>query len=172
MNHSAQPGPGVVRTESGGAWRRGDQWISNGGVCKVFRRRKMGHNVTLCQPKHEADIWNFSLFLHWDTLTTNPELLPAPACVIHKGRRKFVFSSIQRCCQNVQLWNLVLCVHFVQHSVLSDWWQKAPGWCVVTNKPLAAVYSFIYQRPWLLWPMCRVVCPSTKTSNNSFLSSS
>ena len=29
----------------------------------------------------------------------NPELLPAPACVIHNGRRKFVFSSIQGCCQ-------------------------------------------------------------------------
>ena len=57
----------------------------------------------------------------------NPELLPAPACVIHNGRRKFVFSSIQGCCQNVQLWNLVLCVHFVQLSV-SDGGQKA-GWC-------------------------------------------
>ena len=101
----------------------------------------------------------------------NPELLPAPACVIHNGRRKFVFSSIQRCCHNVQLWNLVLCVHFVQLSVSRQTGDKKLDG-VVTNKPLAAVYSFIYQRPWLQWRLCGVVWLGTKTSNNSFLSSS
>ena len=146
-----------------------DQWISNGGVCKVFTKCTMGHIVTLYQPKHEADIWNFSLCLHWDSLTTNPELLPllAPACLCNPQRtEKICFllnTTLLSKCAVMEFSALLPCILCNRLRV-----DKNAG--VVTNKPLAAVYSFIYQWPWQLWAVWSG--PGTKTYNNSFLSSS
>ena len=156
-------GPGVVRTEKA-RWPVNIKWrclqsvhkVHNGAQCDIVPAQTRGWHLEFftMPPLRQSDN------KPWVTAT-------ASSCLCNPQRTEkicFLLNTtlLSKCA--VMEFSALYCCAFCATDLVD----KNAG--VVTNKPLAAVYRFIYQWPWQL---CNVWSgPGTKTSNNSFLSSS